>query len=232
MSKKFLYGVVGDGRMANHFCHYLRLSGLPFVRWSRRADGDADPSATFRYCRAVLLLISDGAISSFVKNNPNLHKFSLIHFSGSLVIDGVPSYHPLMSFSREVYSLEEYRAIPFISERGKPTFAEIFPDLSNQSFAINPADKPLYHALCVLSGNFTVMLWQKAFSDFEGKLGLKAELLRPYMQRIFQNLDENWKNCLTGPLARRDEITMKKNLESLNGDAYQKVYQAFRETLI
>ncbi len=231
MNKKHSYGIVGDGRMANHFCHYLSVSGVSFVRWSRKTGGNSDPSVLFQGCDFVLLLISDGAILPFVEKFPNLRKFKLIHFSGSLVLNGIPSYHPLMTFSHELYSLAEYQAIPFVSERGELSFSEIFPDLPNASFAINPEDKPLYHALCVLSGNFTVMLWQKAFSDFEQKLGLKADLLKPYMHRICKNLEKDWKNCLTGPLARGDEITIKKNLESLNGDVYQKVYQAFRDTL-
>ena len=227
MSEKKVYGIVGDGRMATHFCHYLRLSGVEYISWSRKHDAGCSPFAKLKDCHVVALLIGDGAIPEFLEQHPQLRNLRLVHFSGSLVLAGVPSYHPLMSFTHELYSLDEYQKIPFIYEQGQPSFAEVFAGLSNESFALDSAKKPLYHALCVLSGNFTVLLWQKAFREFASEFGFDAKILQPYMKRVFQNLADDWQNALSGPLARGDKKTIDKNLNALRGDAFQDVYRAF-----
>jgi predicted short-subunit dehydrogenase-like oxidoreductase (DUF2520 family) len=91
--------------------------------------------------------------------------------------------------------------------------------------------KSLYHSLCVLSGNFTTMLWQKVFQDFQDKLKLEPELLLPYMEQTFENLNLNWVDALTGPLARKDDATIEKNIHALEGDLYQNVYRSFVDTI-
>jgi predicted short-subunit dehydrogenase-like oxidoreductase (DUF2520 family) len=91
--------------------------------------------------------------------------------------------------------------------------------------------KSLYHSLCVLSGNFTTMLWQKAFSDFDEKLELDDNLLIPYMEQTFENLRTDRTNALTGPLARKDKATVERNLQALEGDLYQNVYRSFASTV-
>ncbi len=231
MNKKNLYGIVGSGQMAKHFCHYLSLSDVSYVTWSRNADKGLSPFEKLQDAKVVLLLISDSAIASFLEQYPQLKKLNLVHFSGSVFLEGVPSYHPLMSFAKGLYSLQEYQKIPFIFEKGKPAFGEVFSELPNPSFALDKADKPLYHALCVLSGNFTVMLWQKVFREFAQRFSFSPKILLPYMHKICQNLSGDWEEALSGPLARGDEQTIAKNLKSLQGDAFADVYRAFVQTL-
>jgi predicted short-subunit dehydrogenase-like oxidoreductase (DUF2520 family) len=106
---------------------------------------------------------------------------------------------------------------------------EILPGLSNPSFALDPAQKTIYHALCVMSGNFTTMLWEKAFAEFDAKLGLPREALLPYLGQICGNLAEgvNGKSVLTGPLVRNDLGTIAKHVQALEGDPFQDVYESF-----
>lgn len=212
--------LVGDGRLARHLAHYLTLLGLPFDQWSRR---QGPPSALRDYAdRAshVLLAISDSALAAFVEDHPDLH--NCFHFSGALTIAGATSVHPLMTFSHELYPLDVYKSIPFICE------AESLPGFPNRSFALDPAMKPLYHALCVMSGNFTVLLWEKAFASF-ASLGLPREVLLPYLAQVATNLitAAPGESVLTGPLARGDSTTIDKNLAALGGDPYADVYRAF-----
>ncbi|MBB6479832.1 DUF2520 domain-containing protein [Spirochaeta isovalerica] len=230
MNKTRPCAIVGDGRMATHFARYLQLSGIPYKQWSRKANSE-DPSDYLKNSRAVFLLIRDDAIASFAEENPGLKEMPLIHFSGSLFLEGIPSIHPLMTFSKELYSLEKYRTIPFIHEKGKMSLRDVLPELPNPVQAMDFRMKSLYHSLCVLSGNFTTMLWQKAFSDFDEKLELDDRLLIPYMEQTFENLKSNWTDALTGPLARRDKETVERNLQALEGDLYQNVYRSFASTV-
>ncbi|MGL1930430.1 MAG: DUF2520 domain-containing protein [Desulfotalea sp.] len=225
-------GIVGDGRAANHFARYLKLSKIPFKQWSRKENNGIEPAVFFKDCKIIFLLIKDGAIENFISSNQKLKQFKLFHFSGSLCLKDIPSIHPLMTFTNELYSLEKYQEIPFVHEKGKPSLQELLPSLSNPCHPIEAEDKPLYHALCVLSGNFSTILWQKVFKDFPLKLGLPAEILLPYMQQTFLNLENNTQGALTGPIARRDTETIASNLQALTGDKYQTIYTAFVKSLL
>lgn len=232
MNKEFPCAIIGDGRMASHFVRYLQLSGIPYIQWSRSRNSGKDLREIPKDTRAVFILIKDDAIAGFIENNPWLKTMNPIHFSGSLYLEDIPSIHPLMTFSNEMYSLEKYQSIPFIHEKGKMSLQDILPELPNPSRAMEGGKKSLYHSLCVLSGNFSTMLWQKAFSDFRDKLELDPDLLIPYMDQTFENLKTNWTDALTGPLARKDVATIMRNMNALEGDLYKEVYRSFADTVM
>lgn len=227
------YGIVGDGKLARHFAHYFNLMNLSYSHWSRRIQAEGGPSfvQALSNSESVLVMISDSAIEPWIKQAhvSGLNPARFVHFSGALVTPLAVGLHPLMSFGNNFYERAEYERIPFISEAGGVGFKEIFPDLPNPSFSIPAETKALYHALCVMSGNFTVLLWQKMFSDLETKLGIPGEVALPYLERVARNLKQDPSAALTGPLARGDGLTIAKNLESLSGDRFQKVYQSFVE---
>ena len=77
-----------------------------------------------------------------------------------------------------------------------------------------------------MAGNFSTLLWSKAFTDFEQRLGLPASVLHPYLESITANL-EGSDAPLTGPLARGDVATVERHLDALDGDPYAGVYRAF-----
>ncbi len=221
------YLIIGSGRTARHFSHYFQLLGLSFDLWNRH-----EPWLRLEMCLEkashVLILLPDSAIESFFKENlQNFKDKTFVHFSGALEIAGVASAHPLMTFTNEMYPESTYPQIPFVTTSKIP-FEEILPGLPNPSYPIRPEDKPYYHALCVMSGNFTTLLWQK-MSEGLKSLGLPAEIQEPYRQRIFQNLQSNVSEALTGPLARKDLKTVLANDRALTHDPYQKIYRAFTE---
>ena len=219
------YGLIGRGRVATHMARYLELEELPFVTWHREML--APPDRALDLADIILLAVSDDAIQPFLADHPDLRRRPIVHFSGSLVVEGATSLHPLMTFGPELYDLETYRSIPFAEEKGGPSFRELFPRLNNPSWPLDPKDKPLYHALCVLAGNFTTLLWSKAFEDFERRLGLPREALLPFMTQTCRNTSIAGRTALTGPLARGDIETVARDLQALEGDPYVEVYRAF-----
>jgi predicted short-subunit dehydrogenase-like oxidoreductase (DUF2520 family) len=221
------YGLIGRGRVATHMARYLEFEALPFVNWHREML--SPPEAALASADTILLAISDGAIRPFLADHPELRHRPVVHFSGSLVIDGAHGLHPLMTFGPDLYDLETYRSIPFIEEKSGASFRELFPRLDNPSWPLEPDDKALYHALCVLAGNFTTLLWAKAFEDFERRLGLPPEALLPFMAQTCRNTSTTGRMALTGPLARGDMETVKRDLQALEGDPYARVYRAFAE---
>ncbi len=221
------YGLIGRGRVATHMAHYLKLEGQRLLRWHR---GERDsPEEALAEADVILPAINDDALEVFVADHPFLRKKATVHFSGSRVIDGIAGLHPLMTFGPALYDLATYRSIPFIEEAGGLPFCDVFPDLHNPAFTLDPDQKPLYHALCVLSGNFSTLLWAKAFTDFERRLGLPREVLLPYLRQVSANTAVSGAKALTGAMARKDHETARLDLAALAGDPFEGVFRSMTE---
>jgi predicted short-subunit dehydrogenase-like oxidoreductase (DUF2520 family) len=221
------YLIIGSGRLALHFCNYLRLLDLPLIQWSRKNNTRFQLEKFSKKCTHVLLLINDDAIQDFVLNNGFLLGKCCVHCSGNLALHNIYSTHPLMTFGKELYNPTTYLQIPFILEENSPEFGKLLPGLPNKSYKISGHLKPFYHALCVISGNFTCLLWQKFFSELETTFNLPREIGYPYLKQITNNIEHQLPNALTGPLVRGDWQTIKANLDAFHNDPYREVYQAF-----
>ncbi|WP_413289810.1 DUF2520 domain-containing protein [Bdellovibrio sp. HCB337] len=222
------YLIVGAGKVAKHLNHYFRLLELSPLNWDRSQDPHLLKTKVAEASH-VLLAISDTAIENFYKKNLAGLDKTVVHFSGALNIKDVIAAHPLMSFGPELYDFETYLKIHFVLT-GTDSLLEALPGLPN-NFSVLPAEKKaLYHAMCVVGGNFPVILWQKMFAEFE-KMGVSHEAARVYLETVLQNTLRNPQTALTGPLARGDKHTILKNLESLDGDQFQKLYFSFVEAV-
>lgn len=229
------YAILGDGRLARHFRHYLGLLGQDTSGWARNPasafNTHRHPDAAERLRRTVapashvLLLVSDDALLPLLRQHPWLHGHRLVHCAGALGLPGVAGAHPLMSFAEALYSLEQYRRIPFLVEAGCD-FRELFPALPNPNHVVDVGDKALYHALCVVAGNFPQILWQAVAERFEGRLGVPATVLQPCLEQVLANFLADPQRALTGPLARGDRLTLARNLAALDGDPLQRLFAA------
>jgi len=220
------YLIIGNGRVARHIQYYFSLLRLSCTSWHRQEALSKLHQERDRATH-ILLLISDRAIECFVAEY--LSKFSsmLIHFSGSVVSEHVFGAHPLMTFSESLYDLEHYQAIPFILDHDAPTMDKLLPGLPNQHVRLHTSQKQKYHALCVLSGNFSCMLWQKFFHMLENEFNIPRSIAYLYLQQQTKNLVTHAEYALTGPLVRGDKMTIEKNLLALNNDPFQAVYKSF-----
>jgi len=230
------YAIVGGGRLARHFLNYFQLLEIPHTSWTRDSgspfntfdlpDAEQRLRETVREANHVLLLVSDAAIGALLKQYPFLYEKQLIHCSGALSFPGVAGVHPLMTFAGGLYDLRTYQSMPFMLEAGQ-SFAELFPDLPNPHFIINVEDKARYHAMCVVAGNFTQLLWKGVSERFARQFELPAEALHPYLKQLVSNFIQAPDTSLTGPLARNDVQTIERNLNALAGDPMQDLYRAF-----
>ncbi|HOC42776.1 MAG TPA: DUF2520 domain-containing protein [Thermoanaerobaculales bacterium] len=218
------YLLVGSGRLSRHLQHYFDLEGIRWRLWARAMGEPLESSIPG--CRAALLLIADDAIESFLGRHARPGGPPWVHCSGSLATPLATGVHPLMTFGDELYDRADYRRMAFVCDRGGRPFEELFPRLPNPHFEIDPADRPLYHALCAMAGNFTTLLWQNAFAAFEDRLSLARSALHPYLERVAANLERS-ASPLTGPLARGDRRTIERHLAALEGDPFREVYQSF-----
>ncbi|MDO8953719.1 MAG: DUF2520 domain-containing protein [Gammaproteobacteria bacterium] len=220
------YLIIGNGRVARHFRHYFTLLDIPYLAWHRQ-HSLTELKPLIAQASHILLLISDLAIDDFATQYLSQSLSLKIHFSGSLISKYAYGAHPLMSFNSSLYSLEQYEAIPFVIDQNAPDFSELLPGLANANAKISFAQKAKYHALCVLSGNFSCMLWQKFIHSLEADFKLPQSFSYAYMRQLTQNLIEQPDMALSGPLVRNDQATIARNLEALEGDPFQAVYKSF-----
>ncbi len=218
------YLLVGRGRLSRHLEHYFGLESVPCARWDRSS---AEPfEDLLARSEAVIVLIQDDAIEQFLVRHAISDRHTWIHCSGSLSTPLAEGAHPLMLFGEELYDHATYRRIPFVTERGRRSFPELFPDLDNPHSEIDSELKGLYHALCTVGGNFSTLLWMKVFEEAESRLDLDRETFYPYVEQVTRNVMAS-RDPLTGPLARGDERTVAAHLAALAGDPFEGVYRAF-----
>jgi predicted short-subunit dehydrogenase-like oxidoreductase (DUF2520 family) len=216
--------IIGAGKLAKHLNHYLHLLELSPLSWDRAQDPHI-LKTKITEASHVLLAISDSAIEDFYRMNLAGLDKTIVHFSGALNIPDLIAAHPLMSFGPELYDREIYFRIHF-TLTGAENLKEALPGLPNDFSILAPEKKALYHTLCVLGGNFPVILWQKMFAEFDS-LGISKEAARVYLETILGNTMKNPQTALTGPLARKDKQTLLKNIEALEDDEFQRIYFAF-----
>jgi predicted short-subunit dehydrogenase-like oxidoreductase (DUF2520 family) len=242
--------IVGNGRVARHMIRYFELLGQPYIQWFRassKSPADGQTSRLARYklklkqlvqpsrsstlkeaveeVNVVLILLPDDQIDSFIEQNTCLQDKHLIHFSGSLNSAYASGCHPLMTFGHELYDLNQYQSIPFVVDEGFE-FKHAFPWLNNPVHTIKPEQKVLYHAMCVMAGNFSQLLWQATSGAIE-QLGLPADLMNNYLLQNTKNFISNPQEALTGPFVREDVNTIEQHLAALQRHPLGPIYQSF-----
>lgn len=221
------YLVIGSGRMATHFCHYLSLLNLPYQNWSRNKHSQASLKQAIHDASHIVVLIKDAAIPLFVKTWQKENDGKIwVHFSGQLTLPGVEGAHPLMTFTSYLYDMDTYRSVPFVLAKGALPFDQVLPQLPNKAHSIPGDLKTFYHAMCVISGNFTCLVWQKFFKELPETLGVPHDIAIPYFKQIVKNILSDPKDCLTGPLVRGDKGTINSHLIALENDDFLPIYQA------
>lgn len=220
------YLLIGNGRLARHFRYYLESLNLPFMTWHRGESLDA-LQRHLQKASHILFLIPDSAIEPFIHTYCRESHARRIHCSGRLVTPWAEGAHPLMTFGMDLYDADFYRHIPFVIEKEAVEFEQLLPGLPNPHCRLDSEKKALYHALCVMAGNFSCMLWQKVCEGFSADLHLPIEMLRPYLHQQVENVLKDPSHALTGPLVRGDQATIEAHLQALQGDPFQSVYNCF-----
>lgn len=152
-----------------------------------------------------------------------------IHFSGAINLDGVYGFHPLYSFPPLPLPPETMNEIAFACPERGPAFANVFPGASNPHFEIAAENRARYHALAVLSGNFASFLWNETAKEFASLGDIPPEtILKTYFSGLVDRFAESPEASMTGPVLRKDSVTVDKNLAALAGNPKLKqLYEAF-----
>lgn len=200
------YAIIGQGKLARHLAHWFELEEKNFSTFNRNSDFSKLQSAD-----VILLAISDSAIKTFYSSHASLHSKKWIHFSGTLYIEDMLGLHPMMSFSSELFDKNFYNSIKWVLSHDVDVSMD-FPVDKNNTLYMNKSNREFYHALCVVAGNIPHLIWSKVETDFL-KLGLEQKDIYKYIKVSAENYFQSRE--VTGPIVRKDETTITKNLRAL-----------------
>ncbi|ASJ71262.1 Rossmann-like and DUF2520 domain-containing protein [Granulosicoccus antarcticus] len=224
------YLVIGGGQMADHWFAYLGMQNFSCSRWARSTHDVATLVSLLDTADHVFLAISDDSLESFHDEHLKDYHNPVYHFSGCHVSGKMYSCHPLMTFGKALYEPDIYRGMTLVLESEHLQSAGLFNRFPNTIVSIPAASKPLYHALCVMSCNFPQIIWSQTLAQFE-ELGIAADSVQPLLLTTLRNSIKNPRGSITGPLARNDKSTMKKNIQSLKSDSEKELYRSFMKLM-
>ena len=214
--------VVGTGRAGGAIAARLRERGLRVVAGRETLD-DAD---------LLLLAVPDAAIAEVAQRVP-IGPW-VAHVSGATALAALEphrrrfSVHPLQTLVRERGPEQldgAWAAVTAETPEAGEAAHWLAETLGLRPFALDDADKPLYHAGAAMASNFLVTLYRAASRLME-ESGAPPEALLPLMRRTIEN-----GFVLTGPISRGDWATVEAHLRALEERAPDLVplYRALAE---
>lgn len=183
-----------------------------------------------------------GSVWDCIKNNMSVdckaNNKIVCHFSGALSSDvftdsqstgaSVCSIHPMLAFSDKLTS---YRipANTFFAVEGDETavsaMKSLFESLGNTVCRIDKSKKTLYHTAASVLSNELVALLDMGYSLLEQCGFSRDEAVKATQNLVSGNvksvLENGCVNALTGPVERNDLQTVKKHIDSLQGEDRQ-----------
>lgn len=180
-----------------------------------------------------------GSVWDCIRNkNMSVKNKIVCHFSGALSSDvftdsqstgaGVCSIHPMLAFSDKLTS---YRipANTFFAVEGDETavsaLKSLFESLGNTVCRIDKSKKSLYHTAASVLSNEIVAVLDLGYSLLEECGFSRYDAVKATQNLVSGNvksvLENGCVNAMTGPVERNDLQTVKKHVDSLNGEDRQ-----------
>ena len=158
----------------------------------------------------VLLAVPDRAVAELAEAFPG----RCAHLSGSLHLAEVPCAHPLTSFDGQA---ADWTGTPLAVTGELPgVFRRAFEELGFLPFTLPEDLKPLYHAVAVLASGHAATLWLGADALLRARgVRLPGRGLGPLAEATLRNVERHGAEGRTGPFARGDQATIRRDAEAL-----------------
>lgn len=223
-----LYLLLGNGRISTSLKNYFDAKQIQYLTINREHlvpntfENLIKKLKVTTSLKAILLGISDPSISEIVNLFKNQISIPLVHFSGSIQVEGAFGFHPLYSFTGRPMSIQEFESIPFnVDPHQSQNFRSLFNNFNNPVFEMSHPKGSLYHALCVCMGNLSQTIQNMSFEELQNKFQLPPHALIPYLKSLILNLEYRHQNknhqfeLISGPIARKDIKTIVHHLKEI-----------------
>ena len=185
-----------------------------------------------------IIAVADSAVAEVAAKIP-LTETVMIHTSGSLALDVIPSYNSAALWC--IYSIVKnnfplHRNIPVICEAGTTkafetvkNIAATFTDIIQQA---SWHQRQYLHLAAVMSNNFINHLLAVS-SEICIENNIPFELLNPIIEQTFQRIQNtNPKETQTGPAKRGDKNTLQRHLLLLQQHPeWQQLYKSISDSI-
>ena len=220
----------------------INSDNAAFAAQFTQTDCFSDLEKLVRVSDTLFITTPDNVIGSVwdcIRNkNMSVENKIVCHFSGALSSDvftdsqstgaNVCSIHPMLAFSDKLTS---YRipANTFFAVEGDETAVSavksLFETLGNIVCRIDKSKKSLYHTAASVLSNELVALLDMGYSLLEQCGFSRDDAVGATKNLVFGNvksvLENGCVNALTGPVERNDLQTVKKHVNSLEGEDRQ-----------
>lgn len=220
----------------------INSDNAAFAAQFTNTDCFSDLEKLVKLSDTLFITTPDNVIGSvwdcIIKNNMSVQNKIVCHFSGALSSDvftdsqstgaSVCSIHPMLAFSDKLTS---YRipANTFFAVEGDETavsaIKSLFETLGNTVCRIDKSKKSLYHTAASVLSNELVALLDMGYSVLEQCGFSRDDAVKATQNLVLGNvnsvLENGCVNALTGPVERNDLQTVKKHVDSLQGEDRQ-----------
>lgn len=209
------FALVGPGRAGRSIAAALVDTGWTQTSTYHRGDS-LDRAA--HGVDLVVIATPDSAIADVARQiAPG--SATLLHLSGATPLRALGDHrsgalHPLVALADPETGAHALRSAWF-AVAGDPIASEIAESLSGKWFALDDADRVLYHAAAVVGSNHLVALLgqvERMAGEIDVPLDAFMALARSSLENVAQMGAEA---ALTGPAARGDEDTIERHRQEL-----------------
>ena len=230
--------IVGHGNVGSHLAK--RLSQDHQVSIFSRSSTDQDHlelrDLVPKDFDFVFLSLPDRVIHPFSERLPMADTI-ILHTSGSRPLSDLSKHgkrgvlYPLQTFSRN--KPIDFKPIKLLVEGNGDTQSEVLKlalSMSKHVEVKNSKDRLKIHLAAVFACNFTNHMYQIAEKHL-AKVGMTFPDLQPLVEETLEKaLQLAPSNAQTGPAVRRDQVTIEKHLDMLEGDE-KLIYQLITQSI-
>lgn len=239
--------LLGTGNLATHlfeaFSNHTNYKIIQVYGRTQESAGyfkdKVSITSDFRDLRAAdiyLTAVSDHAIQEVIQRIP-AQKGLVAHTSGSTPLlslaqrNGV--FYPVQTFTKNTTVC--FSGIPVCVEADSESDTQLLEDMaksiSNHVYRLNSEQRKALHLAAVFSCNFTNHLYRIA-EDICNKHLIDFKILQPLIIETAQKLTvSSAKENQTGPAIRKDQNTIKRQLDQLQATSLKELYTLFTQLI-
>ena len=225
--------IIGKGRVATHLARALFSAGHEVTMCGGRHRTQLVPAEA----EVVILSVKDSAISQVAQTLADC-KALVLHTSGSVPMDAIPSVRHGVFYPLQTFSLDrnvDFRKIPLFlearTEEDMALLAQLASDISDTHMPMDGERRKTLHLAAVLCCNFVNHLYSISH-DILAEQQIPFSTLFPLMEETLDKVRAlSPREAQTGPAVRWDENVMQSHLSMLANPIHREIYSILSESI-
>ena len=225
--------IIGKGRVATHMSRALQEAQHEVVMCGGKERIQQVPEDT----DVVILSIKDDAISGVAQEFAQSQAL-VVHTSGSVAMDAIPSKRRGVFYPMQTFSLERninFREVPLFleasSDEEMKTLKALAQSISDKHYLLNSEQRRYLHLAAVLCCNFVNHLLALSHDVMKEK-EIPFETLFPLINETIAKIHSLAPaDAQTGPAVRWDEKVMDAHVNMLTNPLHKEIYQLLSKSI-